>query len=154
MSNQAHQNVHHSFSGYAAFVSAPTLEFARMIMFLDSLPPDHKSTVAASVLQHMHGVADVEDDGELGMLAQYLQSERWKLLYDGANDLENPVYAAIVVTEHWVRAQQTFSPKKSKMAQALAEERLKLIKMFLSQNLVEEGQIQDGADGETTAIAA
>jgi hypothetical protein len=154
INNQAQFAMHPRISGYAAFVSAPTLKFARTMTVLSTLSPEQRSSIATGVLSHIQSMGDLNNDIELSTLAESLQKQRWKLVYESEDDLSNPQFSIILVTENWLQAQQTLSPKRSRMVQLLAQERLRLIESFLRENLPEESQFDDGSDVEVSAMAA
>jgi hypothetical protein len=154
MNNQAQSATRARISGYAAFVSAPTLEFARTMTFLSTLPAEDRSSIAIAVLAHIQSIADLDDDDELSAIAECLQKQRWKLVFEAADDLGNPQFSIILITENWLQAQQKLSPKRSNMVQLLAQERLRLIENFLTENVREERQIDDESDVGVSAMAA
>jgi len=152
--NHAHPGNHTRISGYAAFVSAPTREFARTMTILSTLPAEQRLSIATGVIGHIQSVGDLDDDEELSWLAERLQKQRWKLVFEAANDPSNTEFSIALVAQNWVQAQQKLSPKRSKMVQLLAQESLKLIEAFLRENLPEESQIGDDIEVVVTAIAA
>jgi hypothetical protein len=154
LNNQAQSATGPRMSGYAAFVSAPTLELARTMRVLTTLPLEQRSSIATGVLAHMQSIDDLNDDVELSTFAERLQKQRWKLVFEAADDLSNSQFSIILLTENWLQAQQKLSPKRSKMIQLLAQEGLRMIENFLKDNLPQENQFDDTSDVEVSAMAA
>ena len=154
LDNQAQSATRPRMSAYAAFVSAPTLEFARTMTVLSTLAAEQRLSIATGVLAHIQSIGDLDDDDELSALAEGLQKQRWKLVFEAADDLINSQFSITLVTENWLQAQLKLSPKRSKMVQVLAQESLRLIETFLRDNLPEQTQVDDVSDVEVAAMAA
>src|SRR5215207_8476227 len=105
MKNQAQSATHPRLSAYAAFVSAPTLEFARTMTVLSTLAAEQRLSIATGVLAHIQSIGDLDDDDELSALAEGLQKQRWKLVFEAADDLTNPQFWITLVTQTWLQAQ-------------------------------------------------
>jgi hypothetical protein len=108
-------------SGYAAFISAPTIAFARSMIKFNALAAPVKSSIAAGVLARLRAL-ESEPRDDLGALAQRLQTERWKLIYAVGPDMQNVEFATISLTEQWVRATLTLLDTKTLMVAQLAGE--------------------------------
>jgi hypothetical protein len=100
-------------------------------------PRNFGSAVATGVLANIHS-ADFEHPHELRALAQHLQTQRWKLIFNAADDLAHIDFATVVVSEQWVRANVFLLGTRPQMVQQLVRERLRLIETFLTQSLSPE----------------